>query len=251
MELLLPNVTIEVITMWMNEATLAPFFLNHYQFADHIRIIDDVETSDHTAEIVSKYPNASIELIEFPAKFDNDIAVAKLNQCYRESKADWVIAVDADEFVFVEELKAALATGKSDIFFVRLYQVYRHKEDADLDPSIPIRLQRQHGDANAVRGQNKGGAKPIVVRTGLWRMKWMPGQHNIWNRHRYITSETVLPGAHWMMADPSFCVDRRMRGKARQSEQNVLRGNSCHYNIVTEKQVRSQLEHHLSDARLF
>jgi len=44
--------TIEVLTMWHNEAFLAPFFLKHYAFADSIRVIDDVDTSDNTKEII-------------------------------------------------------------------------------------------------------------------------------------------------------------------------------------------------------
>ncbi len=242
---------VEVITIWYNEAFLAPFFLNNYAFADHIRIIDDVETKDNTYEIVCKYRNASIEYIQFPDGFDNDIAVAKLNKCYGESKADWVIAVDADEFVFSDDLHNTLISNNADVFYVRLYQVYRNVNDKDLDPSIPTKIQRRHGDENAVKGQNKAGMKPIVVRTGLKNMKWMPGQHNIWNRHRYVTSSKILPGVHWMMADPSFCVERRMRGRMRQSKQNIIRGNSSHYNTITEEQVREELSQHLNDQRLF
>ena len=242
---------IEVITMWFNEAFLAPFFLNHYSCVDHIRIIDDEESTDDIRGVVSRYANASIEYIRFPAGFDNDIAVGRLNQSYRESKADWVIAVDADEFVFMDDLPTLLSQQKEDIFYVRLFQVYRHREDSDLDPGIPIRLQRRHGDSHAVKGRNRKGMKPIVVRVGLHNMKWMPGQHNIWNRHHYVTSERVLFGAHWIMADPAFCVDRRLRGRARQSQQNILRGNSCHYNTVTEELVREELGKHMDDERLF
>ena len=128
--------------------------------------------------------------------------------------------------------------------------MYRNVNDNDLDPSIPIKLQRRHGDANAVGGQNRSGTKPIVVRTGR-KIRWLPGQHRIWNRHKYITSDVVLLGAHWIMADPSFCVGRRLRGKARQSKQNLLRGHSIHYNNLTEEQVWSELERHKNDPQLF
>jgi hypothetical protein len=237
--------------MWFNEKFLAPYCLKHYSFADRIRIIDDEESTDDVKGIVAQYPNASLETIKFPAGFDNDIAVAKLNQCYLESKADWFIAVDADEFVLQDDVKKFLQHRLEDIFYVRLYQVYRISTDRDLDINAPIKEQRRYGDADAVKGNNKAGAKPIVVRTGLRKLKWMPGQHNIWNRHRYITSEEVLLGAHWMMADPCFCIDRRMRGVARQSEQNRIRGNSYHYNTLTREQVEMDLQQHVNDGRLF
>lgn len=243
--------SIGIVSMWYNEGFLAPYFLKHYSFADHIRIIDDTDTTDGTREIVSQYPNTSYELITFPEGFDNDIAVDKLNRCYAESKYDWVIAVDCDEFVIEPKLREVLVNTLSNIFYVRLYQVYRHKEDKDLDLSIPIAEQRRHGDINAVKGRNRAGKKPIVVHTGLTNMKWMPGQHNIWNRYKYITDERVLLGSHWIMADPCFAVERRMRGKSRQSPQNIARGNSSHYNTITEEKVRKELAEHTNDLPLF
>jgi len=246
------NPTIEVVSMWFNEGFLSNFFLKHYSFADKIRIIDDEESTDNVKDIIAKYPNASLEYIKFPAGFDNDIAVTKLNQCYVESTADWFIAVDADEFIFKEGIDSVLKDDLiSDIFYARLYQVYRTVNDSDLNIDLPIMKQRRNGDADVVKGQNRKGAKPIFVRTGLRKMKWMPGQHNIWNRHRYKTSLITLLGVHWMMADPCFCIERRMRGVKRQSEQNRIRGNSSHYDNLTEEQVRAELQQHLNDGRLF
>lgn len=242
---------IEVISMWFDETFLAPFFLKHYSFADRIRIIDDVESNCNPQELIAKFPNVSLEKIFFEKGFDNDIAVAKLNKCYLESTADWVIVVDADEFILEENLKEFLSNQTADIFYVRLYQVYRTVNDRDLDINKPIIEQRKNGQADVVKGNNKSGAKPIVVRAGLRNMKWMPGQHNIWNRHRYVTSNQVLLGAHWMMADPCFCIERRMRGVKRQSEQNRIRGNSSHYNTLTEEQVKLDLQQHFHDGRLF
>lgn len=245
------KVSLEIISMWFSESFLAPFFLNHYRFADRIRIIDDVESSKDVRGIVSQYPNASLEYIKFPDRFDNDIAVAKVNECYAESTADWVVYADADEFILEENLKDLLAETSDDIFYVRLYQVYRTVYDSDLDVNIPIGEQRRCGDAYAVKGNNRHGKKPMIVRGGLKKMKWQPGQHNIWNRHKWKTSDRVLLGSHWIMADPCFCIERRMRGKARQSQANVLRGNSCHYNTITEEQVIKELEEHKYDRRLF
>ena len=243
--------SIEIITMWYNEAFLAPFFLNHYSFADRIRVIYDMDTTDGTEDIVTQYQNAVLEKFKFPDAFDNDIAVDKLNQCYRESKADWVIAVDADEFVLTPNLHEFLQDRTEDVFLVRLYEVYRNVSDVDLDPSLPIANQRRHGDPNAVGGSNKSGAKPIVVHTGR-KIKWMPGQHRIWNRHRLITGEEVLLGAHWLFADNSRpFIERRLKRRLRQSKNNILRGHSCHYNEITENAVIRQLEQHMNDQRVF
>jgi hypothetical protein len=135
---------------------------------------------------------------------------------------------------------------------VRLYQVYRNINDKDLDVNLPIKDQRRCGDAYAVPGQHKHGMKPIIARAGLRNMKWMPGQHNIWNKSRYGgASPEFLLGVHWMYADPLFAIERKLRGRARQSKHNLLRGHCVHYNTVTEEEVRKELESHLHDKELF
>lgn len=243
--------SVEIITMTFNERFLLPFFLKHYSFANIVRVIDDEESTEDISDIISEYPNAIMEKIRFPSGFDNDLAVAKLNECYRTSPCDWVIAVDADEFVIEPNLLSILSDTEDDIFYVRLYQVYRNHDDKDLDLALPIMEQRRHGDPGAVQGRNRKGAKPIIVRGGLNGMKWQPGQHNIWNRHKWKTSEQVLLGSHWMMADPCFSVARRMRGVMRQSEANRVRGNSSHYNTLTEQQVWDDINAHTHNQRLF
>jgi hypothetical protein len=223
---------IEVVTIWYNEAFLAPFFLNHYAFADHIRIFYDVDSTDNTKEIIGRYPNVRVEDLKYPDGYDDIIRAETLTDAYRESKADWVIAADADEFVFLED--GFLEKQTDDIVFVRLFQVYRNINDMDLDPSKPIKEQRRCGEPDVVKGQNSNGMKPIIVRTGKG-IHWMPGCHKIWNRHKFTTSPDILLGTHWVMADPCFCIDRRITRPIRQSQRNKDLGNSSHYNNIIIK----------------
>lgn len=243
-----PN--IEILTMWYNEEFLAPFFLSHYSFADHIRVLNDVEATDNAYKVIKRYPNATVEDMFFPDGFDNDIAVDKLNRCYVESKADWVIAVDADEFVLTPNLHEYLKERTEDVFLVNLNEVYRHEGESDLDVSIPIMEQRRYGISGTMSGKH-WGIKPIVVHTGR-KIKWMAGQHMIWNRNKLVTAGEILLGSHWMLADPSRpFIERRLRGRIRQSKNNVLRGHSHHCNDVTEDKVIRQLEQHMNDGRVF
>ena len=242
---------IEVVTIWYNEAFLAPFFLNHYAFADQIRIFYDVDSTDNTKEIIGKYPNVSVEDLKYPDGYDDIIRAETLTDACKESKADWVIAVDADEFVFFEDrFLGFLERQIDDIVFARLFQVYRNINELDLDSSKPIREQRQHGEPDVVKGQNANGMKPIVVRTGKG-IHWMPGCHKIWNRHKFRTSPDILLGAHWVMADPCFCIDRRMTRPIRQSQRNKDLGHSSHYNNVMVESLIDEIEQHRNDGRLF
>ena len=59
------NMKIDIITMWYNEAFLAPLFLNHYSFANTIHLLYDEDTTDNTLDIVSKYNNVKVIPFDF------------------------------------------------------------------------------------------------------------------------------------------------------------------------------------------
>ena len=165
---------IEVITMWYNEEFLAPFFLNNYTFADKITVIIDKDSTDKCEEIARSYPNTSIEYVYFPNLLETQIAVDRANESLQRSNADWVIMVDCDEFVSPNGIREILEQETSDILFVRFYQPFRYISDKDLNSNISVFEQRRHGDPYVVKGQNREGKKPCVVRTGK-KIKFMPG----------------------------------------------------------------------------
>ena len=70
---------IDIITMWYNEAMLAPFFLNHYSYADTIHILLDEEVTDNTQKIAEEYENVRIVPVRFPDKLDDILKIEKIN----------------------------------------------------------------------------------------------------------------------------------------------------------------------------
>jgi hypothetical protein len=129
---------IEVITVWYNERFLAKFFLDHYSFADRIHLVLDADTDDDTPGIAGRYPNVRVEEITFPDKFDDLRKIARINSIYPGSTR-LGIAADSDEFVFPlpygTGMREALANeAEYDVVRARMWQVYRHRTDSDLDP---------------------------------------------------------------------------------------------------------------------
>lgn len=243
--------TCEVITMWYNDVFLAPFFLKHYSYADHIRVIIDADTDDKAEceALVHQYPNASAEFFSFPDGYNVDVRQNLIFSACNESKADWVIVPDSDEFIFCGDMHQFLSSQTADIVVVRLYQVFRNSLDADLDLSQPIEGQRRHGDPNYVKGRNSHGSKPIIIRTGK-KIHLMPGNHNVWNKHRYTVSKDILIGQHWQMADPCFCVPRRLSRSKRLGDASLPTGYAFHDLHVTEEYILSQCNAHLNDGEL-
>lgn len=250
---------VEVITMMYNEEFLAPFFMGHYSWVDKVKVFIDMDTTDNTELIVRNYPNAEVYKFQFPDMMNDQLKVDFLNEAYRSSRADWVILVDADEFVFQNmnpDIRQFLAEETAEVVVSTLYQVYRHRTDSDLDIFKPAIIQRRHGIANEGFDQRCGFSlalynKPIVARGGL-KISWTAGNHFIkYEQAMPVMSTRVLSGAHWAMADPCFCIERRCKGRRdRQSKFNIENKMTIQHQGITEEDVRAECEAHLDDGEI-
>ena len=217
--------SIEVITMWYNESFLAPYFLRHYGFADLITIFLDRATTDDTLIRINKYKKCPVRIIpfEFPDGLDELIKIGYFNEAYRKSKADYVIIADADEFVFVRELKRKY-------YFCNLYQVTAF-EKLDIDKPI---TQANYGYLD------RQFRKPSVVRTGL-SFHWDVGHHEAYLKGLKIIDAPTLYGAHWNWITLDFALNRLLNNRApRQSQENIDCGFDHHYNNLTKEKITEE-----------
>ena len=227
---------------------------------DKITLLLDTATDDRTFDIVAGYGNTYIYQVDYEAGMDDKQKIDYVNECYRNSKADYVIAVDADEFVFGLDgggvyvglnginlnkvnLDGVDGTFGFDIARVKLWEVYRHVSDGDLDPGKPVREQRRNGYYRWPY------TKPCIARTGQW-LTWGMGCHAVMLGGQRVANKRIQPvftGAHWINADPCFCIKRRLGTMARQSLRNLERNLSKHNHNVTEESIRAELAEHERD----
>lgn len=104
---------IHVYTVMRNEERILPFYLRHYGAVAEKIIVYDDQSDDRTREILSAHPK--VELRDYPGNLLDDGLTAKLfSNAYREDRSpDWVMCVDADEFVWSEDLIGHLAEAKA------------------------------------------------------------------------------------------------------------------------------------------
>jgi hypothetical protein len=266
---------IDLITMWHNEEFLAPFFFNHYKFVGRIHIVMGSDTTDNTRiridEADRKYHNIQIHEFEFPGqKMDDLIKVNKFNSMYQEMDSDYVFIVDSDEFIFYPD--GYLETHPEVIHFVKFWTVYRHHTEGDLNPDIPIRLQRRHGVSDYVGFDLY--TKPSIVKAKQnfilepgnhagslngERVFWPQGKRAFplfWKRKRVfppgVSRGEPLTGAHWGMADEAFAIQRYIVGrKNRQSEENIKNRLAVQYQTFTEDYIRKLMKAHENDRQVF
>ncbi|OGH24572.1 MAG: hypothetical protein A3B47_03790 [Candidatus Levybacteria bacterium RIFCSPLOWO2_01_FULL_39_24] len=105
---------IDVYVMVYNEEFLLPYFLKHYgSFAQNIYAFYD-ESPDNSRKILSQHPKVTIfDLKEHG--LNEGYWISKLWTKYEElsrGKADWVVLVDADEFLYHPNLMEVLKREK-------------------------------------------------------------------------------------------------------------------------------------------
>ena len=247
---------IAAVTMVYNEALILPYFLRHYRYLDGIHVLYETDSTDDSLNILMQAPNVVIEKCHIEGGLDDIEKIKLFNETVQRIKADWVYVVDPDEFVFppYESPHDFLRRQTFDVVRSGMYQVYRHRDDRDLDPSLAPIPQRTHGDPDlhstyeqADRASNSLYVKPNIVRPSK-RISFLPGHHQIEGDPK--ASPELYVGAHWQMADPSIAIARRMERKARVSERN--RANKMgwqHYDISIEM-IREECARHLDDPNI-
>jgi len=100
---------------------MLPYFLRHYsQFAD-VTIYDNYST-DNSVKIIEEWGGKVVKY-DSGNQIRDDLYVQVKNNCWKDSKADWVIVGDCDEFVYHPELIKRLETIKETFVVPRLFNM--------------------------------------------------------------------------------------------------------------------------------
>ncbi len=250
--------SISVVTAWYNEEILAPLFLDHYQFADEINIILDKATTDRTEEIIRAWDKTKTVIfhVDYHDSLDWIVKSTLVNQVGITRKTDWVMAVDADEFVFPPlhlsmQPQEYLSFVTGNLLRINMYHVYRNEVEADIDPSKPAVPQRKYGNilpgvAHDVAEYNKSCIfKPET------RVRLTCGCHSFYDAPTIREDLTYrFDAVHWNMADPSIATVRRLAQKERLGEKDKLAGRGFQNFEVTEQEILSECNAHLHDPML-
>jgi len=245
---------IEVVTAWHNEEILAPYFFNHYDYVDKFYIIMGDDTTDQSRQLCEEHPKVEIVDYTFPGGLLDDLLKIEIINKVIRSKldTDWFFVLDADEFIFSinhNHIKNTLDNSSTgfNLHKVQLFNVYRHKDDKDLNPYLPPVPQRLHGIADPRDKKNKRYNKPCVAKLET-DISYGVGAHTYKANNKIRPTFGKLAGAHWVMADKTIALDRRIKGRRdRLSNINLNKHFGAHNMKVTEEEILQELEAHLDD----
>ena len=95
-----------------NEEKIIPFFLQHYNgFVDHYYIYDNY-SDDITNTLLAAQPNITVRKYNTGGTFNDIVHQQIKNSAWKQSrgKADWVIVIDMDEFLYHPMMEQFLST---------------------------------------------------------------------------------------------------------------------------------------------
>jgi hypothetical protein len=116
---------IEVYVMVNNEELLVPYIMRHYgQFAKVIFL--ESNSTDRTVEL-GRNLGAWIYQYDNPDVMSNLDMMKIKEDCWKGSKADWVMIVDADEFIYHPDLLKVLQESKATIIHPTFHNMFSEK----------------------------------------------------------------------------------------------------------------------------
>lgn len=226
---------VEVFAVCHNEEKLLPYFFRHYSFA-HVNIYDNQSTDQSVA--ICQANGARVVPFDTGGKFREDILMDIRNNCWKDSKADWVIVCDVDEFVFHPNFMAYLETVQDTVIFPRMFNMFSE--------SFPTTDGQIYQQVN--KGVEMRGKMCLFKPSQIKEMNYGPGNHTAKPEGNYklnYTSEII--NLHFKNLGCDYVTQRNAYLKSRQSDQNRQRNWNWHIeeNPDDTKKMFKEIKEHL------
>jgi glycosyltransferase involved in cell wall biosynthesis len=214
---------VHVYTVLYNEEILLPYFLRHYGvFAEKIVCFDNGST-DRSAEIIDAHPATERIVFETDGLFDR--IHLQLKSEYRKSRgrADWVICVDCDEFIYHPELPKLLQSYQDKGI------TYPKIDGFEMVSDQTPKTDGQIYEVAKIGFPSEGYSKRVVFNPSL-EVFFEAGCHSARvEGNKFESKEPEIKLLHYRFLGRDFFIQRSIERKARLSDENKKCGWGTHY----------------------
>lgn len=196
-----------------NEAKLMPYFLRHYStFVDRMTFFDG-KSDDGTREMIAANPRAILQDWSGSDALCDDEFLAFANEKWKEARgqAEWIIWVDADEFLYHPDITAVLQRYLEQ--GVDLPKIAGFTMMSDRLPTTTGQIY----DEIKTGFSDDVWSKPCIFRCDI---RWNVGRHSVWMEgrpHRY-SDQAELKLLHYRCLGIDYLRERHARNWARVPE---------------------------------
>jgi glycosyltransferase involved in cell wall biosynthesis len=221
---------IEVYCLANNEERLMPYIMRHYtQFAKVI-LIESCST-DNTVKICKDLGGA-VWSYDLPDEINDQWYTDVKNTCWQKSKADWIMVVDADEFIYCPNIVSVLENTKSTIFLPLFYNMY-----SDVFPTTDGQIYEEVRLGNLWGGeQHIYGKANIFKLPEIKKINYNVGCHQIkpvGDVRLEITDD--IKTLHMRNLSKEFVIERNARNSKRLSSLNRKNGWGLYVDMSPEE----------------
>lgn len=210
---------IEVYAIAWNEERLIDQFIDWYSFASKITILNNYST-DRTVEIaISK--GCDVKVFGSNEQ-DNLIMNQTKEECWKDSKADWVIVCDIDEFLYHEDLLNVLQNTEATVIKCEAYNFASEYPENVYNVREGVRSELYD--------------KCVCFRPDkITSMNWTTGCHTCSPEGDVSYLEGVVKLLHFNMLGRQELKDRHIAYLERTSESDKKHGYGIHYSAVSSE----------------
>lgn len=229
------NLVVHVYAMCWNEEKILPYFLRHYgRIASKIFIYDN-ESTDRSVEVIRSYPNTEVIPFSTGRELNERRLTSIRNHAWKKSrgKADWVIVVDADEFLYHPDLIGCLKSYRQKEITISTLVGYEMVSD-----TFP-KIEGMIYDEVKLGVRNKVFDKTCVFDpNAIYGINYNFGSHEAAPRgilNFDISRELKL--LHFNFLGLDYLLERYASRKARLNEYHIKHSLCSHY-LLSKDQIK-------------
>lgn len=210
--------SIEVFAICYNEELLLPYFIDHYKKMGAKITIYDNKSTDQSKSIIA-YSGCNYIAYDSNNQIRDDLYLQIKNNCWKDSKAEWVIVCDIDELIEIN-------------FDISRYNIINTK-GFDMIGLPPSRLGVH----------NQMYSKHIMFRPNCFKeINYKPGCHSLNPIPNVAISGSIEIAnlLHYKYIDEDYVYNRHLMYQERLSDINKQLGWGIEYQNVERKKIEDK-----------
>ena len=225
---------IEIHSLLHNEILMLPYFVKHYSQFGNI-IFYESNSTDGSPEFAEALGCKVIKIAENNNEVDERIFTDLKNNCWKGSKADWVIICDTDEFVYHPRLIELLENSPYTMYQPREFLMYSREFPTT---SGQIYDEIKHGTL----GVSGFGKTNLFKPSEIQEINYNHGSHScspVGNIN--LCPKTAIKTLHYHYPSVEYRINRNKYIAGRLSNINRVMGWGNHH-TWSENKVRYDFE---------